>query len=236
MIDGPTLVSEALDAGVPLESAFAEPATIGEPHHGLLARLADAGVPVHEVVPNSLARVTDTVTPQGVAAVAPLPAVALDEVAEADVVLVLVSVSDPGNAGTLVRTAEASGVGAVVFCRNSVDPFAPKCVRASAGSLFHVLIASGEDPVEVLERLGDTHRRRIGMAAREGQRYDAVDLMGPAAIVVGSEAHGLPDEVRPLIDEWVHVPMGGRVESLNVAVAGALVLFEAARQRERSSG
>ena len=219
---------DALDAALEIQAVFVE---AGRPVDAVADRARAAGVPVHTVRDGALARVTDTVTPQGVVAVASRPTPGLDLAGTDGDVLVLVGVGDPGNAGTLVRTAEAAGAEAVVFCEGSVDPFTPKCVRASAGSVFHVPVFSGGEPVEVLQRLGMDGRRRVATAARAGVAVDETDLTAPLAIVLGNEAHGLPVAVGSEVDEWVHIPMAGRVESLNVAVAGALVCFEAARQR-----
>jgi TrmH family RNA methyltransferase len=154
----------------------------------------------------------------------------------ADVVLVLVDLSDPGNAGTLVRTAEASGVGAVLVTGQTVDPYSPKCVRASAGSVFRIPTLVMTDAAACLARLRRTRHRTVGTAARRGTPVHEADLAPPLALVLGNEAHGLADEVAAHIDEWVHVPMAGRVESLNVAATGAVVLFEAARQRAQPTG
>src|SRR5207244_4335229 len=141
-------------------------------------------------------------------------------------VLVLCEVSDPGNAGTLVRMAEASGVGAILFSDGSVDPFAPKCVRASAGSIFHVAVVSGGSPVQVLEAIGGRGVQRLGTDAHRGKPYDEADLREPFALVLGNEAHGLPAAVADQLDAWVHIPMVGDVESLNVAMAGSIICFE----------
>lgn len=230
LLEGPHLVQDALDHGHALEAIFVEP--------GIAVDLAGRVVPVHELEPGVLARVGDAVTPQGMVAIAPMPQSdegVVDKVVEGcGVVLVLAGVSDPGNAGTLLRVAEAAGVGAVLFCDEAVDPFAPKCVRASAGSILHVPVTSGVRSVHVLEAIGGRGGRRVGAAAHRGEPYDRADLRGPVALVVGSEAHGIPDATAEAVDEWVHIPMTGHVESLNVAVTGALVCFEAARQRDRS--
>ncbi|MGH9186614.1 MAG: TrmH family RNA methyltransferase [Acidimicrobiales bacterium] len=234
VIDGPVLVGEALDAGVTVEDIFVSATADGAAR--VAAERAEAsGAMVWTVDPNVLARATDTVTPRGVAAVAGIPDASLDAALHDDLALVLVGVADPGNAGTLVRTAEAAGAGAVVFCGGAVDPFAPKVVRASAGSLFHVSVVSEGDPVQVLDRLGTGGRRRLGTRAHDGVDYDRADLTGPVALVLGSEAHGLPAEISPMIDEWVRVPMAGRAESLNVAMTGAVLCFDIARQRRARS-
>ena len=201
----------------------------------MVARAAAAGVRVHELAPGVLERVAGTVTPQPVLAVAPMPDVVLDQAAGTTLVVVCVDVRDPGNAGSVLRSAEAAGAGAVVFCRGSVDVFNPKTVRSSAGSLFHVPVVSGGDPVEVLQRLGEGGFRRCAAMARGGRPYDEVDLTGPSAVIVGNEASGLPAEVQRHVDVAASIPMVGRAESLNVGVAAALLCFEALRQRRHGA-
>jgi TrmH family RNA methyltransferase len=122
----------------------------------------------------------------------------------------------------------------VLFCDETVDPFGPKCVRASAGSILHVPVTSGARSVHALEAIGRRGGRRVAAAARRGDPYDHTDLTGPLAVVLGSESHGVPEVLEPVLDGWTHVPMAGRVESLNVGVTGAILCFEAARQRNRS--
>jgi TrmH family RNA methyltransferase len=235
VIDGPTLVREALDAGVELQEVLVAPDADGS----LTARLRDAGVPVRTVVAEVLQRAVDAVTPQGVAAVATRPEVTVDvglaAAAAGLLTVVLVDVADPGNAGTLLRTAEASGAAAVLFCGASVDPYNPKCVRASAGALFHLPVVIGGEARAVLEGLGAAGVQRVATVVRGGAVYDAVDLTGPVAFVLGSEAHGLPAGVLELVDTQVTIPMAGRSESLNVAAAGAVLCFESLRQRRAAS-
>lgn len=232
MIEGPTLVVEALAAGLVLQEAFATADADAEVRAALIA----ADVPVHEVRPEVLARSVDTVTPQGLAVVAERFEVPLaDAVAAAaagPLTLVLLDVADPGNAGTLVRTAEAAGAAAVLFCGRSVDPSNPKCVRSSAGALFHRPVASGGDIMGALDLLRTAGVRTAATVVRGGRPYHQVDLRGPVALVLGSEAHGLPAEVVAAVDEPLTIPMAGRSESLNVAMAGAVVAFEALRQRQ----
>ncbi len=234
MIDGPTLLAEALAAGLVVEEVF----TTGS-HPEVVAAAGAAGAAVREVAADVLAKATETVTPQGVAAVAHRFEVPLDDALAAAVrgplALVLVDVGDPGNAGTLVRAAEAAGASAVLFCGSSVDPSNGKCVRASAGASFHVPIATGGDVEAVLERLGGLGVRRAATVVEGGTPYDAADLSGPVAIVLGSEAHGLPPDVLAGVDQRLTISMAGRSESLNVAMAGSALCFESLRQR-RAAG
>ncbi len=230
------LVVDALDAGMALDSAYVESRGGSAAVEAAAERLDRAGVAVFEVADGVLAKVGATVTPQGIVAVAPMFDTTIERVLDARTVVVLHDVADPGNAGTLVRTAEAAGAGAVVFAGDSVDPYSPKTVRSSAGSIFRVPIAIEPDPVAALDRLAASGHRRIGTSMGEGTPWYGADLGPPVAIVLGNEAHGLPAPAADRIDAWVHIPMAGRVESLNVAVAGAVVLFEAARQRRQSIG
>ena len=143
----------------------------------------------------------------------------------------VVDVRDPGNLGTVLRSAEASGVGGIICCDGSVDVYNPKCVRASAGSLFHTRVVARGDPVTVLGTLGDWGLRRLGTRPEGGEPYHRVDLRGPTALVLGNEANGLPAPAAAALDGWVSIPMAGRSESLNVGMAAAVLCFEAARQR-----
>jgi RNA methyltransferase, TrmH family len=229
VIDGPTLLRDALEAGVPVDEVVAEPGCPEE----LLARAAAAGAVVRSVADGVLARVTDTVTPQPVAAIGRFaevsPATAASEAGP--LALVLVGVGDPGNAGTLLRSAEAAGAGAVLFCDGSVDPYGPKCVRASAGSVFRVAVTRSADAGEALTCLGSAGLATVATVARGAHSYDEVDLAGPVALVLGSEAHGLPEHIAAQVVRAVTIPMVGRTESLNVGMAGTILCFESWRQR-----
>ena len=184
---------------------------------------ADLGVsidaPTWMVGDGVLARVGSVVTPQGVMATARIPEVAPE--ADGDFAVELAGVADPGNAGTIVRTAVAAGAQAVVFSSESVDPWNPKTVRASAGALFRVPLAETGPKGE-----------RVGADPHRGDPYDQSDLTGPLTLVVGNEAHGLEHlDQTAAIDRWVSIPMAESVESLNVASATAILCFEIARQR-----
>lgn len=229
MLEGAKVIGEALAAGAAVEALYVAAGAT----HGVVDAAARAGVPVFELAPGVLARVTDTVTPQDLLAVGAYLDVPLDALEGATFVVVCADLRDPGNAGTVLRTAEAAGAGGIVFCDGSVDVYNPKTVRASAGSLFHVPVVSGGDPVAVLERLGGWGLRRLGTTARGGLAYDEADLTRPVAVVLGNEAHGLPEAAEAALDAHVTIPMTGRSESLNVGMAAAVLSFEVARQRRR---
>jgi TrmH family RNA methyltransferase len=227
VVEGAKVLSEALAAGVPIEGVFAAP---GAPVD-VLEAAAGAGARVFELAPGVLERVADTVSPQPVMAIVPFVGVSLDGLVDARLLVVCVDVRDPGNAGTVLRSAEASGVEGVVFCGGSVDVYNPKTVRASAGSLFHVPVVAGGDVLEVLDRIGGWGLRRYGAVPRSGRDYATTDLRGPCALVLGNEASGLPVEVAGALDDTITIPMRGRSESLNVGMSAAVLCFEAARQR-----
>jgi TrmH family RNA methyltransferase len=240
VIEGATLLQVALDAEASVELVLRDGAApLDDTTMALAERAARAGARLVELPTGIMARVTDTVTPQPLAAVVATPPADLTEaLAEAvgreSPVLVLAEVSDPGNAGTLLRSAEAAGCAAVVFS-GGVDPFGPKTVRASAGAVFLVPVISEPALAVALAALGDAGMRRVGLAAHDGAPLDQTDLTGPVAFVLGSESHGLPDGLDRVLDQLVTIPLTGRTESLNVAMAGTLAVFEAARQR-RSAG
>lgn len=230
VVEGVKLVGEALGAGAALEAVFAAPEADAAVPAGLIDRAMAAGVRVYDLAPGVMERLADTVTPQPVLAIARTLGHTLADLKGDGVVLVCVDVRDPGNLGTVLRSAEAAGAGGVVCCDGTVDVYNPKCVRASAGSLFHVRVVAGGDAVQVLDELGTWGVRRLATQARGGTPYDRVDLRRPVAFLLGNEAHGLPAEVTGSVDEHVTIPMAGRAESLNVGMAAALLCFEAARR------
>ncbi|HYX43811.1 MAG TPA: RNA methyltransferase [Acidimicrobiales bacterium] len=231
VLEGPNLVEAAVAAQVPLEAVYVAPGGDG----AVVERARAAGAPVRKLAPGVIERVADAVSPQPVLAVAPLPDTGLEELRSATLVVVCVGLQDPGNLGSVVRGASAAGAAAVICCDGTVDPFGPKCVRGSAGALFHVRLVTGRPAVEVLDELGSWGVRRLGARPRGGVVHHRADLRGPTAFVLGNESHGLAPEVEALLDGLLTIPMVPGVESLNVAAAASVLCFEAARQRETVS-
>lgn len=227
------MLSEALGSGIELTEVFwdADDAEL-EP---LLRRCEAGGASVTRVADNVLRALATTATPQGIVAVARIPSFSLERLpADADLVLVLAEVRDPGNAGTLVRTAAAAGADCVLFTRGSTDPFGPKTVRSSAGSVFKLPIARAVDTDEAVSVLKGVGFRVLGTAGGAPVPVYDLDLTTKTAIVLGNEAWGFERPDLP-VNEWVSIPLDEKVESLNVATAGAVFLFEAVRQRRLSS-
>ncbi len=213
---------------------FVDPAG-AERHRELLAQ---ADCPVTTVSPDVLAAMAQTVTPQGILGVAALLDVSLAQaLAERPrLVAVLESVADPGNAGTVIRTADAAGAGAVVLTDGSTDPHGGKCVRATAGSLWHLPVVSGPtmaDTVGALRRAGLRVLAATGTGADDLEDLqDSGALAGPTGWLFGSEATGLSAEAVSLSDRTVRIPIHGRAESLNLATAAALCLYASTRAHE----
>jgi RNA methyltransferase, TrmH family len=227
-------VRTALASSAVPEAVYVAAEGAGDPAVAELAAIAeDRGIRVFELAPGVVGKVADTVTPQPILAVCPMLDRDLADVVGAgagvDLIVVMADVRDPGNAGTVLRTADAAGVDAVVCCGGTVDPYNPKTVRSSAGSLFHVPLVVAGDPADALDAVAAHGLRRLAAVVRGGDDYTTVDWRQPIALVLGNEAAGLPDDLP--VDGTVGIPMAGRAESLNVGMACAVLCFEALRQR-----
>ena len=232
LVEGVTGLEEALAARARLETVFVE-----QPASQRVAQVAERaaaiGVPVVEVGDRVMASISDAATPQGIVAIAGFvdqPAQRLVEPTP-DLSVVLADVRDPGNVGTILRSAWAVGAGAVFLGAGTADVYNPKVVRATAGALFHVPIVRNVALPWLLDELGHRGVRRVAADPHSGTAYDEVDLTGRCVLVFGNEAWGVPEEVVHRVDERATIPMRGQAESLNVGAAAAVFLFEAARQR-----
>ena len=232
VVEGAKVLGAAFDAQRHVVAVFVAPGT-SDP---VLGRAEAAFVPVFVLAQGVLERLADTVTPQGVAAIiewSPTTLTTLhDGVTTGGFVVVGVDVRDPGNAGTLIRSAEAAGATGVILAGTSVDVTSPKVVRASAGAMFHVPVAVASSTADAVSILRSWGVRVWATAVRPGAtvHYDLADLTGPTAIVVGNESYGLdPDLI--VADGLLTIPMRGRTESLNVGVAASILAFESSRQR-----
>lgn len=201
-----------------------------DPREGRLrCTVEDRGDAIVELSPGLMRQVADTQTPQGILCAFEAPTWTPDAaLAGLGPVLVLDGLQDPGNLGTLARSAEAAGAAGLVITPGSVDPGNPKALRASAGSLLRIPCVVVPDPLPLVEASG---RRLVATTGRGGKPHYEADLCRPFALLVGQEGAGLSPDLFREADFQLTVPMGGRVESLNAATAAAVILFEAARQR-----
>ena len=236
LAEGPQAVREAIrhragdirDVYVTAQAAQRYAADILEPARA-------AGLVVHEVSEQVLEAMCDTGTPQGVAAVCRVVAASLEAVlaGRPRLLVLLSSVRDPGNAGTVIRGADAAGADAVLVTDGSVDVFAPKVVRATAGSLFHLPVVTGVPLEATLERLRSHGIRLLAADGAGTVLLPDADLVPPHAWVMGNEAWGLTEATRALCDEVVRVPIHGQAESLNLAMAATVCLYASAGAQRR---
>ena len=242
LAEGPQAVREAVARPGTVLELFAT-REAAERHAEIVAGAAAGGAPVQLVSVAVMAALSQTVTPQGLVAVCSLVDRPLPELlgSRPKLVAVLAHARDPGNAGTVIRAADAAGAGGVLLTGDSVDPYNGKCVRASAGSLFHLPVSIGgrvEEDLPALQAAGLRVLAADGHADVDlDEAADSGLLDGPTAWVFGNEAWGLPAPTRALADAVVKVPIHGRAESLNLATAAAVCLYASARaHRTRPSG
>jgi TrmH family RNA methyltransferase len=242
LVEGPHAASAAFaSARYVVEELFVTP-TAADRDRDLLRTAASVGTRVTLVTDRVADTLSDTVTPQGVVAVVRGGAADLTEVLarSPQLLAVLVDVADPGNAGTVIRTADAVGADAVVLAGASVDPHNPKCVRASAGSLFHLPVVRASDVAGVVNALRAAHVRTLATTlAAEADDLDSAGVQsllgGQVAWLFGNEAHGLQESTTVLADAQVRIPIRGSAESLNLAAAAAICLYTAARMQQSST-
>jgi len=248
LAEGPQAVAEAFSSGAHVSDLFVTVPARSR-YSDLVTAIAAAGIGVHTVSGEVMDELAQTVTPQGLLAVCGFVDVPLTELDPKtpkapktpksptapvlSLVALLANVRDPGNAGTVLRTADAAGADAVVFADASVDPYNGKCVRASAGSLFHLPVVAGARLEDAVATMRDAGLRIVAADGRTGHSLDEpgvqARLAEPTAWMFGNEAWGLPPELVALADEPVAVPIYGRAESLNLAAAAAVCLYASAR-------
>lgn len=244
LIEGPHVLGAALDAQVLPRLLVYDPTALERTVDGrrLLERVADAraaGTEVYEATAAAIERASDTRAPQGIIGAVTLEDVAPDRARARrrgrarPVLLALDALSDPGNMGTILRSALAADADEALLSPGCADPFAPKVVRAGAGAHFHLPIRTGLSWDEIAQRFtGAPAVNEILVAEASGHTaYDEVDLARRVALIIGNEAHGVSREAAKLATTRISIPMWNKVESLNAGIAASVILFEAARQR-----
>ncbi len=234
-VEGERLGEECVYSALELAACFHVPEP-GARAQEVIGEAQRRGCPVYAVTEAALAAVSDTVNSQGLVLLARRPqcsvAQALRAAAESSGLVVgLDAVQDPGNFGTIVRTAEAAGAAGVIALRGSVDAFAPKTLRSAMGSAFRLPLADGAGMNEVLAACRAAGMRTVATAAEAEISYDDYDWRQSALVFFGNEAGGLRPELLEQCDAAVRIPIRHPVNSINVAAAAAVILFEAARQR-----
>ena len=246
MLEGARLVEEALSAAVTIEVAAVTPRLLDQQSEGgrgaairrLTDRLARGGTRVVSAGASVMAAMSPADTPSGLVAIARHEPAPLDAAfgrggAAAPLTLIAEGVQDPGNLGAMIRTAEAAGATGVVASGTSADPFGWKALRGAMGSTFRLPVARVASAREAIEAARRDGLRVVASAANADTPLFGTALRGPTAILMGGEGAGLPPDVLELADEVLAIPMRSPVESLNVAVAAGLLLYEAVRQRSK---
>lgn len=233
MVEGIRFVEEAFEAGAEVCLIMYSP-KLGESMRGeaLLELAARRKVSLHPVSDKVLAHVADTQTPQGIVAAVRIPQVSLADLpTQQALIVILDGVQDPGNLGTIVRTSLAAGASGVVTTKGTVDLFNPKTLRSTMGGVFALPVVQGLDSQDLLEWVEGNAIPMAVADARGEAVYYATNLLPPIALVIGNEGSGPSAELLGKADLKVSIPLSGGVESLNAAVATALLLFESCRQR-----
>ena len=241
LVEGLQLLHMALDAGArPIEVFYCESLFAGTEAAALLGRFREAGAALLPVSEHVMHVLSQRDAPQGLVATFALFDTSLQELSltGGELVIVLDRLQDPGNVGTLIRTADAVGAGAVILIEPCVDVFDPKPVRGSMGSLFNLPMVRTSNVPQLFARLRKSDLRLVGADARLGSDWGEELWMGGVALILGNEARGLSDGVRAHLQNWARLPIVGQAESLNVAVAGGVLMYawlRANRQRQKES-
>jgi TrmH family RNA methyltransferase len=236
VIEGYKSLTDAVARGASVDAVYVDPAAATDVELGAVRDAASIGAAVFEVHPGVLTRACDTVTPQPVAATVRKLDVTIAELARCrpSLVVVLAGVRDPGNAGSIIRTAAAAGSAAVVLCEGSVDVYNPKTVRAAAGGIFSLPVVVGAVEDEIAGQLRNLGLQVFATASKAGRAHTDTDLSGPVAVILGNEARGLADTVSRTADGVLTIPVAEGTDSLGVAAAAAIICFESSRQRRLS--
>jgi TrmH family RNA methyltransferase len=223
-------VDAALESGVEFEAVYVDAAALEAASiHALTERAAHRGVRVFALAEGVVEKIADAQSPQPVLAAVRFEQRDVTTIAKNGLVIVLHDLRDPGNVGTIVRSADAAGASAVILTGQSVDPFNPKTLRASAGSIFHLPVVVASFDAVRSHFHGDA--QLLATVVRGGKSHRDVDFTGPSVVVIGNEADGLDAATIARCDETISIPMDGRSESLNAGVAASLIAFEALWQR-----
>jgi TrmH family RNA methyltransferase len=232
--EGIRSVGQALEAGAPIAEVIYSAGVFRLPGGGeLMDRVFKAGLRTVEVSESLFKHISDTENPQPVMAVIDIKDRTPDDLPETQDLLLVIAdaIQDPGNLGTIIRTADAAGAKAVLLLKGTADPYGPKAVRGTMGSIFSIPVIAHDNAAELFGRLKERGVRLIAASPEGGTAYWDADFRGSIAIIIGNEANGISETAREYSDLCVALPMNGRAESLNAAVACGILLYKALEQR-----
>ena len=238
LIEGIHLVGEAMQAGLIDRILYSETVLKTSEGKNLMGKIISSGVQSEEASVQVINHLSSVETPQGILASVNPKASDLGNLFEKPDPLIIVAcgIQDPGNLGTMIRTADAAGCSGIILTAGTVDPYNDKVIRASSGSIFHLNMVKIDDIIELVSSLKRRGVKVISTVVDADKEYYLADYSGPSAILIGSESKGLSPEIERLSDETVAIPMLGGVESLNAAVSCAVIMYEALRQRRANAG
>ncbi len=232
--EGIKMFEESRDCGYLIKAyaseSFYEEKRIENPDYFL-------GFPYKVVADAVLKEASDTLTPQGIMAIVKKPVYDLEQIitaADANLVL-LEDIRDPGNLGTVLRTAEGAGVTGIIISKSSVDMYNPKVIRSTMGAIYRMPFVYVEDFVDTLKQIKKNNVTIYAAHLAAVCSYDDVNYTGKCAILIGNEANGISEEIAGMSDQYIKIPMAGKVESLNAAVAAAVLMYEVYRQKRKES-
>lgn len=229
VIEGFNLIEEAEKNGAVLRTIFVRE---DFEHDDKIFILEKQGYEIYSVSKDLFDKTVDTETPQGIAAVCEKPRLSISEFfSNTENIVVLDRLQDPGNIGTIIRTADAAGFSGAIVMKGTADIFSPKTVRAAAGSLYRVGLLFLDDPAEAIRLLAENSRKSICTSPHGGELYFNADLAKNTALIIGNEASGACAEFLNSSDIKITLPMEGSIESLNAAVSASIVMYESVRQR-----
>lgn len=233
LLEGTNLITAACQASFPLEEVFCTPHW-QETHTQLDLELQEKKVQVELVSAEVLKAIATTVSPDGVVATAVRRAAKVPDISKTRLAVAIEKLQDPGNLGTIIRTCVGAGVDGLWLSRESADLDCPKVLRASVGEWFRLAVATEQDLFKVIALHRQQGIQIVATSPQAAKNYWEIDFQHPSLIVLGNEGAGLSEQLLALADERVKIPLENRVESLNVAIANALLVYEASRQREGS--
>ena len=236
VVEGTKMVAEA-----PLEWVKAvyvsETYEKGAGHLEFIQNLKRRGIVLETVADNVFKAVSDTQTPQGILAIVAMPVYSLEKLLNGDEthLLILESIQDPGNLGTMVRTGEGAGVTGIIMNKTTVDLFNPKTIRSTMGSIYRVPFYVTDNLEETLNLLKKTGVRLYAAHLKGSATYDEMDYKAPTGFLIGNEGNGLSDKIADMANTYIKIPMQGEVESLNAAISATILMYETNRQRRKAS-
>lgn len=232
LLEGYRLVKDALDSGAEIRYLIISDSFF-QKEELFLSQMSN--IKSVQVPDELFSRISETDSPQGILAVAEKPVYDKKEIISSiKRVIALENIQDPGNLGTIIRTADACGFNAVLLSKDSADPYNPKVIRSTMGSLFHIPVIIEEDFGEALHELKSRNILLVAAHTRDALPCWDTDMSGDVAIIIGNEGNGLSDKILELVDITVMIPMSGKAESLNASAATSMLIYECMRQREKT--